>query len=271
MREAALLAVLLTPGPGCEGSAPDRETAPSPDTFVEDPDPEDSTAPDGGGGDYPAPNGGGDYPAPDCAPLLVPGVLADVIATPREDHDAEVLALTIEPEQLVAPQARYEQVAADLGAIRALDPALEEVHTGCEFPNGIQFWLFSDRDIPLAIEQGNYHTWDCINAHYGVTRVQRIDGVAFAIELDGVYSEVLRDEYATIPELADNDGYWFSREPWSIEASGFGECTATAGAITLQADLLGDGSLGDRRYRFEHATGEVVEYQVTDAGPEPVE
>jgi hypothetical protein len=207
------------------------------------------------------------YPAPDCATLLLPGPPSDVAATPRPDHDAEVLALSLDPTRVAAPQARYDVVTADLAAIRALDPTLADVHVGCVVPNGIVFWLFDDLDVNDALFAGTYHAWDCHDDYFHRRQELRVDDVAVAIELDGVFGEAMNEAYASLPGLDDQGAWWFPRDDWP-GPEGYGpDCEAAAGAITLTATLLPDGALDQRDYLFERTDGSLVVYRVTPTEP----
>jgi len=114
-----------------------------------------------------------DYPAPDCTLYVLPGPYELVAATPRPDHDAEVLALALDPTAVAAAPADYDTITADLGAIRALDPTLADVHVGCVVPSGIAFWFFDDEDVNQAIWADDYQAWDC-HAVARPTRAQRV-------------------------------------------------------------------------------------------------
>jgi hypothetical protein len=208
-----------------------------------------------------------DYPSPDCAYLLVPGPTSDVAATPRPDHDAEVLALSIDPTRAAAPQARYDVVTADLAAIRALDPSLAQVHVGCAFPNGIAFWFFDDEAVNDALFADDYHAWDCHNAYFHHTQTLRIDGLAVAIELDGVFGEAVGQAYAGLPGLGDQAAHWFQRDDWPVPTQTSPDCTPTAGSLTLTATLLPTDALDQRDYRFERTDGTAVVYRVTPREP----
>jgi hypothetical protein len=207
------------------------------------------------------------YPSPNCATLLLPGPPPDVAATPRPDHDADVLALSVDPARAAAPQARYERVTADLAAIRALDPTLAEVHVGCVFPNGIAFWFFDDEDVNDALFAGDYHAWDCHNAYFHRRQELRIDDLAVAIELDGVFGEAVAGAYASLPGLDDQEPHWFPRDGWPVPTAADADCSEAAGAITLTATVLPDGALDQRDYRFERTDGSSVVYRVTPTGP----
>jgi hypothetical protein len=211
------------------------------------------------------------YPSPDCTSLLLPGIPSDIAATPRPDHDAEVLALSVDPTQAVAKQLRYDTVTADLAAIRALDPTLEAVHVGCVYPNGVAFWFYDDEDVNQAIFADDYHAWDCHDDHYERRQTLRVDDLAVAIELDGVYGPAVWQAYAGLPGLGDQAPYWFQRDDWPVPTRSGARCSPTAGSITLVATLLPGGALDEREYRFEHERGEVVVWRVTPTlPPQPV-
>jgi hypothetical protein len=216
--------------------------------------------------DHPPP----DYPAPDCATVLLPGPASDVAATPRPDHDAEVLALSLDPTRAAAPQARYDEVTADLAAIRALDPSLADVHVGCVVPNGLAFWFYDDEPVNDALFAGDYHAWDCYNAYFRVRQAPRIDELAVAIELDGVFGQAVAESYASLPGLADQTPYWFQRADWPVPARTGLDCAPVAGDITLTATLAPDGALDQRDYRFERPDGTSVVYRVTPTLPPQV-
>jgi hypothetical protein len=207
------------------------------------------------------------FPAPDCSMQLLPGPASDVAATPRPDHDAEVLALQLDPARAAAPQAHYDVVTADLAAIRALDPSLADVHVGCEVPNGLAFWFYDDEPVSDALYAGSYHAWDCYNAYFRVRQTPRVHDVAVAIELDGVFGPVVAQIYAGLPGLADHTPYWFQRPEWPVPVHTGHDCTPVAGAITLTATRSPDGGLDQRDYRFERADGSSVVVRVTPDGP----
>lgn len=202
------------------------------------------------------------YPAPDCATVLLPGPSSDVAATPRPDHDAEVLALSLDPSKVAAPQASYDVITSDLAAIRALDPTLADVHTSCVFPNGLVFWFFDALAVNDALFAGSYHAWDCHNDYFHRLQELRVDGLAVAIELEGVYGDAMVEAYASLPGLDDHEPFWFPAPGGPVS-----DCTPVAGAITLTATLLPEGALDQRDYRFERADGSSVVYRVTPGEP----
>ncbi len=85
-------------------------------------------------------------------------------ATPRDDEDAEIIALAASGE-LTAPEALYQRVSDDLAAIRADNPALVDHHARLPWSQ----WMpvsFDEVGTPL-MQAGTYEGWDCPNEHYG--------------------------------------------------------------------------------------------------------
>ena len=211
---------------------------------------------------------------PSCDELVLPGDPIDVAATPRADRDAEILALGLAPELGVALQDRYDVIAADLAMIEAIRPELADVHVECEVPNGYAFWLFEAPEVVDAVWLGQYHAWDCHNAFYGIEHhavgqggdVWRIDGVAFAMEVAGVFAPSFIDAYRTLPGLEDA-----SIEPYWSPLAGFAEtCMPTGGSITLEATFDAADDLDERTYAFEHPELGSFVYLVTP-GAAPIQ
>jgi hypothetical protein len=96
------------------------------------------------------------------------GKPVDVAASPRADVSVEALALVI-GDRVVAEQALYERLRADLASIRHLDPQL----AGEEFHN--IWWDTQSLLVDLtqeaydAVRFGTFHGWDCLNDLYGAT------------------------------------------------------------------------------------------------------
>ena len=203
------------------------------------------------------------YDSPDCMTLVLPGDPADLALTPRPDRDAEVLALTLDPSLAVAPQAHYEVIAGDLAAIRALAPALAELHEDCRYPDGLAMWFRGDmQQLMLAALNGVYRGWDCHNAAYGALYgPMMFDGVAFKLYLDGVYGDVVRDAYAALPGFEGVEVY---RCRYS-DCPGV-QCEAS-GSIILTPTFDGDAALDVREYRFESPALGVTIYRVSPGQP----
>lgn len=194
----------------------------------------------------------------ECAALELPGEPDDLASTPREDRDAEILALELDPSRIVAREVDYGIVAEDLAAIRALAPEVAEIHIACRGMLGFSLWWWSGASTVInEIYNGTFRAWDCHNAHYGVDAgdITRIDGIAFAVQFDEVYSSEVTEVYAGVPGLEDVD---FS--PW------FDDCDGTEGTITLQAVLGDDGAPTERTYRFTHPELGEIAYRVRDLG-----
>lgn len=253
-------------GPGPDGGVTDADatgTTAGPDSDATGASSGATTGPD-------APTTGDpifDEPAPDCAMLSLPGDPAELALTPRSDQDAEVLALLLDSSRVTARQADYEVVHADLEAIRALDPPLAEVHAPLEYTRGLTFWFFgAPLELMFAMYGGEYHGWDCHDAHYGAGPPRMVDGIGFGRSLDGVYSEAVDDAYRAIPSLADVEIY-----RCCDAACSWGTCDADpAGVVTLVATTDGEALL-TREYTFtrpEHPDGDRI--YVVEPGGEPV-
>ncbi|MBA3545666.1 MAG: hypothetical protein H0T76_04215 [Nannocystis sp.] len=200
---------------------------------------------------------------PDCMTLVLPGDPADLALTPRPDRDAEVLALTLDPALAVAPQAHYEVIAGDLAAIRALAPALAEIHEDCRYPDGLAMWFRGEtQQLMFAAINGVYRGWDCHNAAYGAPYGPRLfDGVAFKLYLDGVYGDGVRDAYAALPGFEEVEVYRCRYD----DCPGV-QCEAS-GSITLTPTFDGSGALEVREYRFESPDLGVTIYRVSPGQP----
>ncbi|MCP4655700.1 MAG: hypothetical protein GY856_09805 [bacterium] len=106
---------------------------------------------------------GGEPPMCGDIPLL--GTAEEISATPRENPDAELLALLM-GGGLTANQAVYERVLADTDAIRALFPAVSHITSVWDVdPHSIL--LSVDGPTKAAILAGTYTAWDCLNDWYG--------------------------------------------------------------------------------------------------------
>lgn len=185
---------------------------------------------------------------PDCDSLDLPGIPEDLSATPRPDRDAEILALRITPDAIVASQPLYTIIAGDLEAIRALDPTLDEVHAECDDPVALDFYDFSVEVVHLVWSKA-YQAWDCHNEHYGADDIWRTDGYAFRVTFDGVVGESIVAPYASLPGFEEIEIFRACRA-----GSPCGEnCREDASAIDLE--VFEDGGSGPRQYRWVHADG----------------
>jgi hypothetical protein len=148
-----------------------------------------------------ATDGSAHHPAaePITGPCPEPAVGAEELAlTPRADGNLELLALSLEPERVVASQETYERLVSDVGAIRALEPALSEVeYLGEHAGRSIQLqWTEA---AAKAFADGVYTAWDCLNDAYGLTGFSAYEQT-IDLALDGNYnlSHVL-EQYEQLP------------------------------------------------------------------------
>jgi len=136
-------------------------------------------------------------PCPDAA------VSAEELAlTPRADGNLELLALALEPERVVASQETYDRLVSDVGAIRALQPALAEVEY-LAFDDGRHIQLEWSLAAAQAFGDGVYTAWDCLNGAYGLTGFSAHDQT-IDLDLEGNYnlSHVL-ERYEQLPGVTD--------------------------------------------------------------------
>ena len=178
--------------------------------------------------------------APITGPCPTPiGSAAAIAASPRADQNLELLALRLDAGEVVATQATYDRVIADVTAIRALAPALADVGY---FPphDGKTLLVQPSEQVFKLIEAGQYSAWDCLNEFYGLTSIepQRFSiGSSFVlVKLKGLYDlALLAGVYAQLPGIT------------SVEPDGFGGdnakiCAARAGD---QFEYMVDRAGGD--------------------------
>ena len=136
---------------------------------------------------------------PISGPCPEPAVSTDELAlTPRADWNLELLALSLEPERVVASQGTYDRLVSDVGAIRALEPGLSEVDYLASH-DGRRIQLQWTDVAAKTFEEGVYTAWDCLNEAYGLTGFSAHDQT-IDLELDGNYnlSHVLQ-QYEQLP------------------------------------------------------------------------
>lgn len=105
----------------------------------------------------------------------------ELAASPRENTDAELLALE-GSGALVAPTAVYERVVRDLATIRRVWPEVSDIRVAPLAAPGSLLLAFDDVGFAM-VTAGTYHGWDCANAYYDVSpdwfrsEVQKLAGV----------------------------------------------------------------------------------------------
>ena len=140
---------------------------------------------------------------PITGPCPEPGVSAQELAlTPRADGPLELLALSLEPERVVASQETYDRLLSDVAAIRALEPALGEVEFLAD-NDGRHIQLQLTEAAGKAFADGVYTAWDCLNEAYGLTWFSAYEQT-IDLYLDGNYnlSHVL-ERYQQLPGVTD--------------------------------------------------------------------
>ena len=158
---------------------------------------DESGSEESGSADGWTPTGGGDA----CAGYPYQATADEIAATPREDADAEIIALVASGE-FVAPQDLYDRVVQDLGAIRAEHPDLDDIHAMSPWPGSMP--VAFDEEGTALLQAGTYDGWDCPNERYELDASASpvLEDTAF-IELGGkrLNVELLAKEYLELPNI----------------------------------------------------------------------
>ena len=161
--------------------------------------------------------------APPAAPQTktesVPTSLPEIAAPPSPNKEAEILAIEASGA-LVGPKHVYDRVLADLQAIRAANPVLQNV---AAMPSWTADELLVGFDAAglAAVQAGTYAGWDCANAWYGVTSYDA--GSTYALVKFGhrFHIDLLGQEYAMFPNVT-------SAEPNGFVGDGNDVCVSIA-------------------------------------------
>jgi hypothetical protein len=212
---------------------------------------------------------------PGCPPALAsPSELA---STPRADVNLELLALKLSPGKVVAPQATYDRVVRDVGAIRAKAPELAKIMF-FSFNDGRRIELTVPVETGTQMQAGTYHAWDCLNETYGaslpaeIIRIGNADQEYVWLTLKGIYAaHLLAAEYARLPGVTSTEGRAFGGDGPTI--------CATADGSTWHYvfdDASGDCPAGCIDHAYRHfstdAAGVVTElerWSTKDGTPRP--
>lgn len=140
---------------------------------------------------------------PGCpAALVSPSELA---TTPRADRELELLAIAKGPPSLVADQVIYDRLVRDVRLIKAERPSLANITFWPPHQDGKRLFVKFPLSVVDQIEKGEYHAWDCLNASYGLERIETFKAISrefVAITLKGLYNmDILASEYAKLPEV----------------------------------------------------------------------
>lgn len=141
--------------------------------------------------------------SPTCDGLTPLATRGEIASTPRADAEAEMLALEASGA-FIAPTALYEQIRADLAAIRSAHPAMQSIRAWPSWLADIIFVRF-DPEGREAVKRGAYSAWNCLNAYYWNASVdlEFIDFIDTAgVRTAGRYNgPSLAAEYARLPNV----------------------------------------------------------------------
>jgi hypothetical protein len=184
------------------------------------------------------------------------GAPEDLEATPRADENLELLALVLEPDQVVASQANYERVVADVAAIRELAPELASIEYRPMHDAQSVRVTFNDAGMD-ALSMNAFGAWGCLNDALGATVGSVVDVFpvyAPLLQLRGVHN-MLRVEqlYEQLPGIADAEIY-------GADADGPTWCIGREGArYEYVIDSASGGcSSGCREHEARHFSSEAA-------------
>lgn len=153
----------------------------------------------------------GECPSLDTTCPTPVGDPASIAATPREDEDAELLALHLDGT-LVATQETYDRLVADTAVIKTLIPSVSvQYHAPYD---GKSLGLRPTEEAAQAMQAGTYHAWDCLNDFYGLEATSAeysslIDAWFATVRLKGRYNlELLAEVYAQLPGIDEATPNW---------------------------------------------------------------
>ena len=127
---------------------------------------------------------------PITAPCPTPlGSSDELLSTPRADSNLELLALELEPGRVTASQGTYDRVVADLAAMRARAPSLDDIYFSPPH-DGRTLDVELTENAILAVSAGAYPAWDCLGEAYGAEISWPIDffgGFILQVQMRGIY------------------------------------------------------------------------------------
>lgn len=157
-----------------------------------------------------AKDGSGNRPKAPIAgpcPTLV-GDAAEMGLSPRSDTNLEALALSLEPTRVIASQATYDRVVADMAALRALAPELAGIQFAPPYQRSLEIVFGDVARQSLASQQ--YTAWNCLNDFYAPMTVAPLADsptpglvrVQYERTLNG---EVLAELYRQLPGVTSGE------------------------------------------------------------------
>jgi hypothetical protein len=139
-------------------------------------------------------------------PTLV-GDASEMALSPRSDPSLEALALSLEPERVIASQESYDRVVADIAALRALAPDLAGITFTPPYERSVDVEFGDVASQSIAASQ--YSAWNCLNEFYGPMNVSSVDNapaglvrLAFQRTFNG---EVLAELYRQLPGVRSGE------------------------------------------------------------------
>ena len=190
-----------------------------------------------------------------CGESVLLGTKAQIASSPRANEEAERLALR-STEELVAPQAQYARILADLAAIRAAHPKPGARRLFGHFGTHTLIIELPPALIAKAVK-GEYRGLDCLNQWYG----GRITNAMGAVQMIFVGFPALYHPRRIVEAYRDHPDVLL------VEAA---SVAADGDDITLCTGPDG----GVHRYLFRHGDGnclngcQTVRYRGYDVTPE---
>jgi hypothetical protein len=152
-------------------------------------------------------------PSGPCDDYVGLGTPEEIAATPREDVDAELLALGL-ADGLTADPGTYARVAGDLALMREMDPTIAHIRVFGQ--DGKTFSLEFDAPTMVEVREDAYEGWLCPNEHYVLEDMYISHYSSWvSLTLKGIYNiELVAEEYAGLPGVTYVEfGIWVGDGP----------------------------------------------------------
>ena len=193
-----------------------------------------------------------------CPVIGTPGQIA---STPRSYPGLELVALKLDGEPLVASQATYDRVVADVTAVGATSN-LAPLTPPPGSMGGKTVILTVDSDTYASMQEGAYTAWDCLNNYYGMTAIlyQTFTNANTAVVvLKGTYNtDLIAPLYQTLPGVTavpvsgrttrnyDSVSYMCAAQTNGVIQYGFmfGEGDCASGCIGIEYDCYESTAAG---------------------------
>jgi len=194
----------------------------------------------------------------DCPVMGTPSQIA---STPRSYAGLELVALNLDGEPLVASQATYDRVVADVTAV-GVTSNLAALTPPPGSMGGKTVILTVDANTYASMQQGAYTAWDCLNNYYGMRSIVYqtfTNGNTAAVNLKGMYNvDLIASLYETLPGVTtapvsgkttrdyDSVAYICAARGDGVIQYGFmfGEGDCESGCIGLEYDCYESATAG---------------------------